>query len=76
MGVYCLPFIINLFAAKFERNLSKTIMLYRRFIDDIIVITNGVEKEIAINITNIKIFGLKIEWQSSPYNQSFLNFNL
>jgi len=61
MGVHYLPLIANLFTAKFEKNLGKIIMLYGRFIDDIIIITNSTKKKIAINITNIKVPGLEIE---------------
>jgi len=59
--IHYLPLIINLFVAKFERNLNNTIILYSRFIDDIIVITNNTKKKITINIINIKVPGLKIE---------------
>lgn len=80
MGTSCAPVIANLYAAWFERKArivyQDGVLLYVRYIDDILCIFQGSRNEAKVFCANLKIGPLHIGWAPSLERNEFLDIEL
>jgi len=80
MGTACAPLIANIYAAYFERQqqvrTQKGVLLFNRYIDDILMIFQGSEKDLTEFIANFKLGSLTVKWDYSQEKKEFLDVEI
>lgn len=84
MGTSCAPLIANLFAGQMELNIGipnaleqrSKLLLYNRYIDDILIIFQGSEEDLTRTLDHIKIGELEIKWDVSKVETTFLDLEI
>jgi len=80
MGTSCAPVLANIYAGFFERKdripMQKGVLLYNRYIDDILCIFQGTKKELMDYLSNIELGPLTINWSYSSVKKEFLDIEV
>jgi hypothetical protein len=80
MGTSSAPVLANIYAAFYERNLrvtkQKGVLLYNRYIDDILCIFQGTQKELVDYLSSIELGPLTINWSYSKTKKEFLDIEI
>jgi hypothetical protein len=80
MGTSCAPVLANIYAAAYERHSQVTFMsgvqLYNRYIDDILCVFKGSEKDLMKFQKNVELGSLTIKWDCSKVRNEFLDIEI
>ncbi|TLS31200.1 hypothetical protein PpBr36_02174 [Pyricularia pennisetigena] len=80
MGTSCAPVLANIYAAYFERKArivnQDGVLLYVRYIDDILCILQGTKEEQSDFVDRFRLGNLTVRWDSSPVRNEFLDIEL
>lgn len=80
MGTSCAPVLANIYAAYFERKARvvhrEGILLYVRYIDDILCLFQGTSKEARTFIQEYSLGHLEIRWSVDRFRKEFLDIEL
>lgn len=80
MGTSCAPVLANTYAGFYERQLGlishKGVRLYVRYIDDILLIFNGTEKELTDYLSKVQLGTLTVNWDYSRVKKEFLDIEI
>jgi hypothetical protein len=80
MGTSCAPVLANIYAAFYERQsripYQKGVLLYDRYIDDIVLIFEGTKKELIDFLPKIQLGPLSITWSYSKQKKEFLDIEI
>lgn len=80
MGTSCAPVLANIYAGFYERKLRVTrqsgVLLYNRYIDDILCIFQGTRKELIDYLQTIELGPLTINWSYSRTKKEFLDIEI
>lgn len=80
MGTSCAPLLANIYAAYFERKHrlvgEKGVLLYNRYIDDILLIFQGTRKELTSFLNKVQLGRLTVNWDISSEKGEFLDVEL
>lgn len=77
MGTACAPLLANIYAAFYERKqrvlYQKGVLLYNRYIDDILMIFHGTEKDLNGFLNTFELGSLTVKWDYSSMKKEFLD---
>jgi len=80
MGTACAPVLANLYAGVYEKKADVVnqagVLLYVRYIDDILCLFQGSQEEAESFQSQLKIGPLKITWSASLLRNEFLDIDL
>jgi hypothetical protein len=80
MGTACAPVVANLYAAFYEHKARVVhqdgVLLYVRYIDDILCLFQGTEAQVTAFASGLSIGPLRITWSRSLYRKEFLDIEL
>lgn len=80
MGTACAPVVANLYAGYFERRgripFQDGVLLYNRYIDDILCVFQGTHEEAIAFTERVKLGPLRIVWSVSPSRNEFLDIDI
>lgn len=80
MGTACAPVLANIYAGYFERKArvisKKGVLLYVRYIDDILSLFQGTREEVKEFCESLSIGPLQITWSIQPSRNEFLDIEL
>jgi hypothetical protein len=80
MGTSCAPCLANIFAGFYERQGRVTslpgVRIYVRYIDDVLMIFEGSEKDLMTTLKRIKLGTLVINWSCSRVKKEFLDLEI
>jgi hypothetical protein len=80
MGTSCAPVLANIYAGFYERQLripmQQGVRCYMRYIDDILLIFEGSEKELMAYLAKVKLGSLTINWSYSKTRKEFLDIEV
>jgi hypothetical protein len=80
MGTACAPILANIYAGYFERKSRVVhwdgVLLYNRYIDDILCLFQGTKEEVTEFIANFSIGPLTVTWKVSALRNEFLDIEL
>ncbi|TLD11797.1 hypothetical protein PspLS_11639 [Pyricularia sp. CBS 133598] len=80
MGTSCAPVLANIYAAYFERKArivsQDGVLLYVRYIDDILCILQGTKEEQSDFVDRFRLGNLTVRWDSSSVRNEFLDIEL
>lgn len=80
MGTSCAPVLANIYAGFFERQdrlISQPgVLSYLRYIDDILLIFEGTEKELTAFLSKVKLGSLTVNWSYSRTKKEFLDIEI
>jgi len=80
MGTSCAPVLANIYAAFYERELRivhhEGVLSYLRYIDDILLIFEGTEKELTAYLAKVKLGSLTVNWSYSKTKKEFLDIEI
>jgi hypothetical protein len=80
MGTSCAPVLANIYAAFFERRCHATtssgVLMYVRYIDDILCIFQGTKNELMDYLASIRLGPLTINWSYSATKKEFLDLEI
>jgi len=80
MGTSCAPILANIYAAFWERkhNVMRQpgVLLYNRYIDDILCVFQGTRKELMDFLEKIQLGSLTINWSFSSKKKEFLDVEI
>lgn len=80
MGTACAPTVANIYAAFYEHK-SKVVhqegvLLYKRYIDDILCLFQGTKEEVVAFCNGFSIGSLEVKWSVSTVRNEFLDIEL
>lgn len=80
MGTASAPVLANIYAARYERRLGvmnhSGVLLYNRYIDDILCIFQGTREELVAFLPTIELGPLTINWSFSATKKEFLDVEI
>lgn len=80
MGTSCAPVLANIYAVFFERKARvvhrEGILLYVRYIDDILCLFQGTKEEAVTFTQEFRLGSLEVRWDASPLRKEFLDIEL
>jgi len=80
MGTSCAPVLANIYAAYFERKARvvhrEGVLLYVRYIDDILCLFQGTKEEAVAFTQKFRLGSLEVRWDASPLRKEFLDIEL
>jgi hypothetical protein len=80
MGTSCAPILANIYAAFFERKHrlldEPGVLLYNRYIDDILLIFKGTKTELTHFLNKVKLGRLTVNWDTSFQKGEFLDIEI
>jgi len=80
MGTSCAPVLANIYAAYFERKARVVhqdgVLLYVRYIDDILCLFQGTAKEARSFTQEFRLGSLEVRWSASLLRKEFLDIEL
>lgn len=80
MGTSCAPVLANIYMAFYERKsrlpAQPGVLLYNRYIDDILCIFQGTQKELTDYLQSIELGPLTVNWSYSQTKKEFLDIEV
>jgi len=80
MGTSCAPVLANIYAAYFERKAKvvhrEGVLLYVRYIDDILCLFQGSKEEVGSFVSEFRLGTLEVRWSISSKRNEFLDIEL
>lgn len=80
MGTACAPTVANIYAAFYEHKAKVVhqdgVLLYKRYIDDILCLFQGTKEEVATFVQGFSLGTLEVTWSISSLRNEFLDIEL